>query len=86
MFWPGLFTVTVEEQRCAAYFTYLQSVLRNPDFVGAHWFMYTDEPLTGRTLDGENGHVGFVSVADVPYRDLAAAARAANLSLLRWLR
>ncbi len=47
--------------------------------------MYTDEPLTGRTLDGENGHVGFVSVADVPYRGLAAAARAANLSLLKAL-
>lgn len=85
MFWPGLFTVTVEEQRGAAYGTYLKSVLRNPDFVGAHWFMYTDEPLTGRTLDGENGHVGFVSVADVPYRGLATAARAANLALLRGL-
>jgi hypothetical protein len=85
MFWPGLFTVTVEAQRGAAYGTYLESVLRNPDFVGAHWFMYTDEPLTGRTLDGENGHVGFVSVADVPYRDLAAAARAANLTLLKAL-
>ena len=86
MFWPGLFTVTVEEQRGAAYGTYLKSVLRNPDFVGAHWFMYTDEPLTGRVLDGENGHVGFVSVADVPYRGLAEAARAANLELLRALR
>jgi hypothetical protein len=30
--------------------------------------------------------VGFVSVADVPYRGLAAAARAANLSLLKTLR
>ena len=86
LFWPGLFTVTVEQQRGAAYGAYLQSVLRNPDFVGAHWFMYADEPLTGRTLDGENGHVGFVSVADVPYLGLAEAARAANLELLQALR
>lgn len=86
MFWPGLFTVTVEDQRGAAYGTYLKSVLRNPDFVGAHWFIYTDELLTGRVLDGENGHVGFVSVADVPYCGLAEAARAANLELLRSLR
>jgi hypothetical protein len=85
MFWPGLFNVTVEAQRGRSYATYLQSVLTNPDFVGAHWFMYGDEPLTGRVLDGENGHVGFVSVADVPYHDLAAAAHDANLALLRAL-
>jgi hypothetical protein len=46
---------------------------------------HIDEPLTGRTLDGENGHVGFVTVADLPYMDLAAAARDANLSVLREL-
>jgi hypothetical protein len=85
LFWPGLFNVTTEAQRGAAYGLYLDSVRSNPDFVGAHWFMYGDEPLTGRVLDGENGHVGFVSVADVPYRDLAEAAREANLALLRAL-
>jgi hypothetical protein len=85
LFWPGLFNVSTEAQRGAAYGLYLDSVRSNPDFVGAHWFMYGDEPLTGRVLDGENGHVGFVSVADVPYRDLAAAAREANLALLRAL-
>jgi len=54
---------------------YLRAVADNPDFVGAHWFQYIDEPLTGRTLDGENAHVGFVTVADLPYVDLVAAAR-----------
>jgi hypothetical protein len=29
-------------------------VMDHPSFVGAHWFQYTDQPLTGRTLDGEN--------------------------------
>jgi len=38
-----------------------------------------------RTLDGENAHVGFVTVADLPYMRLAAAARDANLSVLREL-
>jgi hypothetical protein len=64
---------------------YLRAVVDNPDFVGAHWFQYIDEPLTGRTLDGENAHVGFVTVADLPYVDLVAAARDANLSVLREL-
>ena len=59
------------------------SVADNPDFVGAHWFQYLDEPLTGRTLDGENAHIGFVTVADLPYEGLVSAARDANLAALR---
>jgi hypothetical protein len=56
--------------------------------VSTHWFQYLDEPPTGRTLDGENGHVGFISVADIPYQDLVTAApekvrsRRQNSSLL----
>jgi hypothetical protein len=67
------------------YAHYLRSVANNPDFVGTHWFQYVDEPLTGRTLDGENGHVGFVTVADLPYKGLVAAAREANQAVLRAL-
>ena len=67
------------------YARYLRAVADKIDFVGAHWFQYIDEPLTGRTLDGENAHIGFVTVADLPYVDLAAAARDANLSVLREL-
>ena len=37
------------------------------------------------TLDGENAHVGFVTVADLPYMDVVAAARDANLSVLHEL-
>jgi hypothetical protein len=85
LFWPGLFDVATEEQRGPAYAVYLRSALANPDIVGCHWFQYVDEPLTGRLLDGENGHMGFVSVADIPYAGLVSAARDANLALLRSL-
>jgi hypothetical protein len=61
LFWPGLFDVAAEEQRGPAYAAYLRSALANPAIVGCHWFQYVDEPLTGRLLDGENGHMGFVS-------------------------
>jgi hypothetical protein len=84
----GLFWVDSNEKESArgpAYARYLAAVAANPDLVGAHWFQYVDEPLTGRTLDGENGHNGFVSVADMPYRGLVEAARAANLAVLREL-
>jgi len=86
LFWPGLSDVAAEDQRGPAYAAYLRSALANPDIVGCHWFQYVDEPLTGRLLDGENGHMGFVSVADVPYPGLVSAAREANLALLKSLR
>ena len=85
LFWEGLVGAGRESERGPAYARYLRAVVDNPDFVGAHWFQYTDEPLTGRTLDGENAHVGFVTVADLPYTELVAAAREANLSVLRAL-
>ena len=85
LFWEGLVGAGRESERGPAYSRYLRTVADNPDFVGAHWFQYIDEPLTGRTLDGENAHVGFVTVADLPYAGLAAAARDANLSVLREL-
>ena len=82
LFWEGLVGAGKESERGPAYARYLRAVADNPDFVGAHWFEYLDEPLTGRTLDGENAHIGFVTVADLPYQDLAAAARDANLAVL----
>ena len=85
LFWEGLMGVGTESQRGPAYSRYLHSVADNPDFVGAHWFQYVDEPLTGRILDGENAHIGFVTVADLPYKNLVAAARSANTSVLREL-
>jgi Beta-galactosidase len=83
LFWEGLVGVGRESERGPAYARYLRAVADNPDFVGAHWFQYLDEPLTGRTLDGENAHIGFVTVADVPYEGLVDAARTANLAILR---
>ena len=85
LFWPGLFDVAAEEERGPAYAGYLRSARTNPDIVGVHWFQYVDEPLTGRLLDGENGHMGFVSVTDTPYPGLVSASRAANLALLKSL-
>jgi len=82
LFWEGLVGAGKESERGPAYARYLRAVADNPDFVGAHWFQYLDEPLTGRTLDGENAHIGFVTVVDLPYRDLVTAARDANLAVL----
>jgi len=85
LFWEGLVGAGSENERGPAYARYLRPVVDNPDFVGAHWFQYTDEPLTGRTLDGENAHIGFITVADLPYTEFVTTASEANLSVLRAL-
>jgi agarase len=50
-------------------------VVDHPAFVGCGWFEYIDEPLTGRTYDGENYSIGLVDVTDTPYPELIEAAR-----------
>ncbi len=75
MFHPGLVSVPNQQARAEMYREYVRSVLGHPAFVGCHWFQYFDEPLTGRTLDGENYNMGFVSVTDTAYPELVAAAK-----------
>jgi len=74
MFHTGLVSMPSQAARAAQYEKYLQSVLDQPAFVGAHWFQYIDEPLTGRWFDGENYNIGFVDATDTPYPELTQAA------------
>ena len=74
------------EERIVAYREYVEHALRDPRFVGAHWFQWADQPLTGRGLDGENYPCGFVDMCDIPHADLVEAARgiAAEMYPLRF--
>lgn len=76
MFHTGLVAARDQDERAAMYRDYLRSVLEHPAFIGAHWFQYVDEPLTGRTLDGENYNIGFTTATDTPYPEMVDAARA----------
>jgi hypothetical protein len=46
-----------------------------------HWFEYLDQPVTGRLLDGENGHVGLVGITDVPFQGFVEAVRKSNVQV-----
>ncbi|MGN6506674.1 MAG: beta-galactosidase [Tepidisphaeraceae bacterium] len=74
MFNGGLCTTNSEADRALAYTRFMEGVLAHPNFVGAHWFQFRDQPLTGRG-DGEAYPIGFVDITDVPYKQLAHAAR-----------
>ncbi len=75
MFHPGLVAAPDQAGRARMFQDYLTSVLEHPAFVGAHWFQYMDEPVAGRTLDGENYNIGLLSVTDTPYPELIDAVR-----------
>ncbi|RYX86194.1 hypothetical protein EON83_02935 [bacterium] len=84
MFHPGLVKSNDQKQRAQMFADYLQSAARRPNFVGAHWFQYVDEALTGRPYDGENYNIGFVNATDTPYPELVAAARQSNAQIYQW--
>ena len=81
LFHTGLVATENQQSRADAYKNYVLGALHHPQFVGCHWFQYRDEPVTGRALDEENYQIGFVDVADTPYRELIDAARSISAHL-----
>jgi hypothetical protein len=77
-FGKGVVSVWNEAQRGEAYARFLTAAAGNPNIIGAHWFQYTDQPVTGRLLDGENSHIGLVGITDIPFGGFVEAVRAAN--------
>ena len=81
-FWGGVTEVANEQARGPAYAKFLKQAAGDPSIVGVHWFQYLDQPVTGRLLDGENGHFGMVGITDLPFSGFVDSVRKANLSLL----
>jgi agarase len=75
MFQPGIVHASDLKDRARMYKNYMNSVLEKPYMVGAHWFQYVDEPVTGRAFDGENANIGFVTGTDIPYPELIDAVK-----------
>jgi hypothetical protein len=65
MFYTGLVAAPDQKTRVQVYQTLCASTLDHPAFVGCHWFQFMDEPLTGRSFDGENYNINFLIVTDL---------------------
>ncbi|WP_143324245.1 beta-galactosidase [Caulobacter sp. X] len=78
---PGLVLAVDQKDRGRMYEIYMNSVLANPMMVGAHWFQYIDDNVTGRAYDGENYNVGWVTNTDIPYPEMRDAAKRFNYTL-----
>ena len=83
MFHTGLVPVPNQADRAQAYKNYVLGAVGHPQFVGTHWFQWMDEPTTGRVDDEENYQIGFVDIADTPYRETIEASREAGQRLYR---
>jgi hypothetical protein len=73
----GLVPCNSLEHQAELYRTYVNEALQDPRIVGAHWFKWSDHPVTGR-YDGENYRIGFVSITDRPYETLTQAIEAVS--------
>ncbi|MHC4117703.1 MAG: sulfatase [Planctomycetota bacterium] len=70
----GLRSVVNQRQRARAYEYYVLDALNHPNIVGAHWFQFRDQAVTGRG-DGENYQIGLLDVCDTPYWETVDACR-----------
>ena len=74
MFHCGLVLAESQAERAKCYRDFVSDCLDHPRMIGAHWFEWKDEPLTGRT-DGENYQIGFLTITDTPYPEIVEASR-----------
>lgn len=66
------------ENQAALYEQYIKDASTHPNFVGAHWFQWADQPATGRGSDGENFRIGLVNVTDQPYQTMVDALKSTS--------
>lgn len=65
-----LFPTFEEPKRSQMVKSYLEKCRSMPFLVGAHWYQFVDQPITGREGNGENRTIGLVDVCDQPYPEL----------------
>jgi len=63
------------DRRAAEARAYLDQALATPNVVGAHWYSYRDNVLSGRASDTQNYAVGLVDITDRPYDEMVGVFR-----------
>ena len=72
--WRGQVMTQDQGERLRDMERWLDEAFAHPALVGAHFFQFRDQPLTGRA-DGEATLRGFLNVADTPHFDLVQLNR-----------
>jgi hypothetical protein len=76
----GLRNASSLENQANLYMQYIEEASQHTQFIGAHWFQWSDQPTTGRS-DGENFRIGVVSITDQPYSELVEAIKKVSKTL-----
>lgn len=76
----SLVAVTSQKERGLAYRNFVENAAALPMVVGAHWFQWVDQPVTGR-FDGECYNIGLVDITDIPYDDFLTHVRETHARL-----
>ncbi|MCI1859604.1 MAG: hypothetical protein LKI80_15885 [Sporolactobacillus sp.] len=76
----GIRAAADQTERGKAYRFYVEQAAAAANFVGAHYFMLTDESCLGR-FDGENYQIGLLDGCWQKYTEMTAAVAAANRRL-----
>ena len=64
----SLWQVNSQQERGIAYRYYTEQGYSHPGLIGTSYFIWNDQDLMGRSLDGENYNCGIVDVTDRPYK------------------
>lgn len=74
-FLPGIYLVEPNQsERALTYENFVAPLYEDaPWLVGEDWFQYVDDPVHGRTGDGEDDNFGMVDVNGNPYTDMVSA-------------
>ena len=64
--------VRSDEERVDCINYYINDALANPLIIGAHWFQWQDQPMTGRE-DGEAFGFGLLDICDTPHYETVKA-------------
>jgi hypothetical protein len=76
----GLVQVCNQKERGVAYRYYMEQAAAQPAFLGAHWFQWVDQPVSGR-FDGENYNIGLIDVTDRPYWEFIEGVKTTHRNL-----
>ncbi len=80
LFHASLVAKENQAERAKAYYGYVLSALKHPNFVGTHWHQFSDQATSGR-FDGENFQVGFTDICDTPYYETIEKIREVGYAL-----
>jgi hypothetical protein len=79
----GLNYASDQDDRALHYYEFVKGALKNPLFVGTHWFQYGSQAFTGRGQDGENFQIGMVDITDTPYPELIEKVREVGYNMYK---